>query len=554
MPWSCSSLLATLSPFAADQIRRAIYPQLAQDGSEAVTLHANLKMVVPEAPVPVATEADEEAEAGGVEAQPEWLRESAPSAYKRKGADRTLQQDPEATVQMGPGVPTWHWRTWQLSWSGSVDKAHEVRVYLISPLQNRLLGVLRVLLLGALLVVLLRRSTPGRDRPGHGPQSSAPPAAHAAAATAVVAALLSAMSALSWAGVARADLPDAQLLEQLRARVTKPAECRPSCASIDEVALDVSSAGLSLTATVHAGERTSVRLPGPAATWVPAEVSLDRGEAAVMLLEDGFLHVRVEPGVHVLQARGPLPETDALTLSFADHPHRARVHAEGYKVDGVRDDGRVEQAIQLSRMLSVDSDKPLEGAALPPFLLLERELELGPSWQTHNRLTRVSPLGTPILVRVPLLAGESVTDSAAEVVGGELQVSFGRDDAVIEWRSRLPTSSTIELSASKNKPWTERWTLRCGPIWHCVDSGLTPTHRVQGGTASPLSLPWPGERVSVAVTRPTPAAGASTAIDAAELEVTPGVRLQNATLTLQLRSSRGASQTVRLPSGHASSR
>ena len=59
-------------------------------------------------------------------------------------------------------------------------------------------------------------------------------------------------------------------------------------------------------------------MPGPAATWVPAEVSLDHHDAPMILLEDGFLHVRVEAGVHVLQARGPLPETDTLTLSFAD--------------------------------------------------------------------------------------------------------------------------------------------------------------------------------------------------------------------------------------------
>jgi hypothetical protein len=76
-----------------------------------------------------------------------------------------------------------------------------------------------------------------------------------------------------------------------------------------------------------------------------------------------------------------------------------------------------------------------------------------------------------------------------------------------------------------------------------------PAHRVQDGALAPLFLPWPGEHVSVAVTRPAPAAGAATAIDAADLDVTPGVRLQNATLALDVRSSRGASEAVRLPSG-----
>ncbi|MFI5308752.1 MAG: hypothetical protein ACHQ53_15450, partial [Polyangiales bacterium] len=549
------SLLLTSLSFAVDQIRTAIYPQLAQSWSGWNE--------TPQAPPVQPAAAPELERRGRSDASPEWLDQgaldslagsgakvarkalpvsSAPSQYAEP-TQRALQQDPEATVQMGPGIPLWQWKQWELHWSGPVDKAHQLQVYLLTPLENRALSVLRVALLAALLALLLRSATPGRDRPTRPGSGTATPFATVAAAVLACAATFFA------AQPARADMPDSALLTELKDRLTKPPECRPSCASIDDLLLDVSDAGLALTARVHAGDRTSVRLPGPAATWVPAEVTLDRRPAPLLLADDGFLHVRVEPGVHEVVARGPLPETDALTLAFADRPHRARAKARGFKVDGVREDGRVEQAVQLSRMLSVELGRPLQSAALPPWLLLERTIALGPSWEAHQKLSRVSPSGTPIMVRVPLLPGELVTDSSLEVSSGELLVSLGRDDASVEWSSRLTQSPTLALAASEGRPWTERFTVVCGPIWHCELSGLTPTHRVQGGRYELLLLPWPGERATLSVVRPPPAAGAGVAIDAADLDLTPGARLLNASLSLSLRSSRGGSERVGLPEG-----
>jgi len=63
----------------------------------------------------------------------------------------------------------------------------------------------------------------------------------------------------------------------------------------------------------------------------------------------------------------------------------------------------------------------------------------------------------------------------------------------------------------------------------------------------PAFAPWPGERVSVIVTRPESAGGQSVTIDSATLTVTPGVRMQRATLDVSLRTSRGASHSIHLP-------
>jgi len=576
-------LLLIALPFAVAQVRSALYPQLGGEGGGqfqlamvGVALQAPTPMraadaveeeeMLEEAPAPsspapeaAAAPAEQKSAAPSREAgqavRPESLKDDEYDTSSRAGsagiiavrkAQRALQQDPEATVQTGPGVPSWQWRTWQLRWSGPVDKAHELQLYLIPPPVNRALALLRVLLLAALIGVLWRAATPGRDKPGAAP----PPAPPSAAAAAMLIALLALLGSSTSASVAHAQtLPGRDLLDQLRDRLTKPAECRPHCATIDELQIRISGQELELVAAVHAGERTSIRLPGPAAAWVPAELTLDGRTAPAVLLEDGFLHARIEPGIHELRARGPLPPSESLTLALLDQPHRARVQAEGWTVDGVREDGRVEGALQLSRLLvpTAGEQTAAPSAALPPWLLLERTLELGPSWELHTRLSRVSPPGTPLRVRVPLLAGESVTDAALEVTAGEVQVAFGRDDTEVAWSSRLAQSARIDWVAAKGRPFSERWTLVCGPIWRCELGGLTPTALLGEGGYQPRFVPWPGERVSIRVLRPEPARGQSVTIDSAQLDVTPGVRMLKASLDLGVRSSRGGTQSVRLP-------
>ena len=58
-----------------------------------------------------------------------------------------LPLDPDALIQTGPGLPTWQWRSVQLRWNGPVDRAQQIRLWLVSPAMNLVLGLLRVALL-----------------------------------------------------------------------------------------------------------------------------------------------------------------------------------------------------------------------------------------------------------------------------------------------------------------------------------------------------------------------------------------------------------------------
>ncbi|MGD8859763.1 MAG: hypothetical protein PVI30_07115 [Myxococcales bacterium] len=557
-----ASLLIVVLPFAADQVRHALYPQLADRGAfggaelrqdapawlEGETMGAAAPHQEAAANVAMPKAVSGRKRAAGAldlasraasydDAKSEWLQEA-------------LVQDPEATVQTGPGVPTWSFRTWHMRWSGPVDRDHEVRLWLLSPPHNRLLALLRALLVAALLFVLLR-SAMGDDGPeptrdsGRGGGKGKSKAAVGAVAVAVAVGIATAGAA----GSARADFPDRALLEQLQERLTRAPACRPRCVSVDAMEIGVERGTLSLTLEVHAEDRTSVALPGPAKAWVPAAVRVDgRADGPSALLDDGFLHVRMEPGIHRVQVTGPLPSSESLTLSVPDRPARTRVSADGWKVDGVREDGRIEGALQLSRTIARGEDAELRSTELPEFFRIERKIQLGPTWQVSSTLHRITPVGTPTLVRVPLLPGESITESALDVVDGALQVSMGRDDTVVRWSSTLEIGPVLELVAAEGQPWTERWSVLCGPIWHCDISGVAPLSRVQAdGTFRPEFAPWPGESVRVVVSRPDAAPGRSITIDRASLDVSPGKRMLKAVLDLQVRSSRGGVQELALP-------
>src|SRR5690606_39523310 len=102
--------------------------------------------------------------------------------------------------------------------------------------------------------------------------------------------------------------------------------------------------------TVSAGTTAAVRLPGPAAAFVPSRGSVDRRPGvAAALGEDGFLRGRVEAGVHRIELEGALPDPNALQLELGELPRRATVAAEGYHVKGLRDDGHVDSTLRFDR-------------------------------------------------------------------------------------------------------------------------------------------------------------------------------------------------------------
>lgn len=573
--WGISALVLVgiALPFAVKQVRHGLYPQTepVASGSFAEGYYAGVAAAprameeqtavdaAPAAPPPM------EPPQAGVPSAPMPMRKSAQLYLQNqaasvvassKSSDEAYRQDPHAVIQTGSGVPTWSWNSQPLRWSGPVAKDHRIRLFLLSPFANLVFAVLRVLLVGLLALRLL-----ANPRVGEGLRSVRPSAA------AALLVLLLGVAGTTAAGEEQAQepnaanatkpsalegLPDDGILEELRERLTRPPACAPSCIATPDVRLTVKGAEVEVVAEVHAAADAAWPVPGPASAWVPRSVTVD-GQLAVSLVRrgDGFLHLRLPAGTHQVVVSGPLPPRDSLALQFVDRPRRMRAVADGWQVDGVREDGTTDGSVQLTRKLDAGSrgEAGSEGH-YEPWLEVTRVFEIGISWKVETVVRRVSPPGTPLVVKVPLLKGMLVTDADHPVKDGEVLLTFGRDEQETRWTSTLTPAdgATVALKAAEGKPWSEVWVVRCGAVWQCSAKGaFAPTSREEGGTLATEYHPWPGESLDLSFHRPAGAPGQSLTVDDASLHVSPGVRLLDATLALSIRASRSGPLTISLP-------
>ena len=533
--------------FAADQVRVGLHPQLATP-SPAARLSTVTGGAAPAAP---ATKAEVSGEAMVLEFE---AREKAPrqalgyagEAKSLRGlrltdADRynAYRLDPNAIIPTGPGVPRWSWQTIRLGWRGPVERDQQLHLTLASPRVNRVLAFVRVALTGLLLACVA----------GGALRSGGPLPLPASAARALVLVVV----VLGHAARARADFPSPEMLGELRNRLLERPECVPECASSPRLRLEVTRGALSARMEVDAATETAVPLPGSARHWSPTRVLLD-GQPAQGLWRapDGILWLETAAGIHQVLLEGPLPDVDRVEMPLPLRPRRVEARAEGWTVEGLREDGLADDNLEIVRVgeRTESARDGLQPAALPPFVLVERSLSLGLSPQADTRVVRVTPPGSAVVLEVPLVPGESVATPEVRVQGGKALVSMGPQVSEVSWHSILEQPTSLALRAPEAVSWTEIWRLDASPIWHVEVQGIPVVHRP--AEASPRLRewhPWPGEGVTITIVRPGAVPGPTLTVDQAVLETRPGLRARDTTLTLEIRSSRGGQHPLTLPEG-----
>ena len=548
--------------FLARQIRQAIYPALeTYEATGDLVLYRQMGVggfARPAAEERVMTEGVETTEPMGTDmaagdtnkVQPERRPSTPPPPSPEQ--PKLQETDPRAVVSTGPGLPDWQWSSVELQWSGPVDKEQRMRLFLIPPAGNFVLTLIRAALL--LLLVLRAFIAAGlRIDRRFLPAPPTGPANTVAAAVLLLAflSLLTAGPAAAMEPTAPAE-PDAGLLAELRAALLAPPDCHPECAASPRLFLDASPGALRLRFEVGAAAAVAVPLPA-GAQWLPAEVRIDGQPATIARTSDGRLWTRVDPGRHEILLAGPLPARETVQIPLPLRPHRVDVTATGWTVDGVHEDGQADDSLQLTRVRTLAEGAPagaLQPGELPPFLQVERTLRLGLTWHVDTRVSRLSPPGVPATVAVPLLPGESVTTAGVRVQKGTAQVSLGGQTPEVSWTSTLAPRAELRLNAPRTLAWTEVWRLEASPVWHVEPKGIPPVLGPEGAAVRiPEWRPWPGESVTLAISRPEGIAGQTLTIDHTTLTVRPGLRSTDAELDVRLRSSRGGRHTVVLPEG-----
>jgi hypothetical protein len=564
------ALVVITVPFAIHHVRAGLFPALERPWERADGM---IGVVMPQAAPPEGVEemvvADAAGEAGAA-AKGALNAPATPKSFQRGRPDATgdvpvsiavaapsdygrysksnFAPDPSATVPTGPGRPDWSWQAISLTWSGPVTRDQMVGLWLVPPWLNGVLSIVRVLLLVALARVFFLAWRGHESGAG-----AAAPAMPAPAATAAALALITLLAAPLRAD----DLPTPELLETLRARLLEPPSCAPNCATLASLSLGVAPERLDLRLTIDAAAEAGVPLPGGGTgegAWQPSAV-LVNGAAASALRRDGsgVLWLRVPRGRHEVQLAGALPPRTSVELALPLAPRRAALAGapSGWAVVGIQPDGTASGALQLVRAARAAAPEPgaarVEATAIPSFVQLMRTLELGLSWRSRTTVQRVAPQEGPIVVEVPLLAGESVTTPGVRVENGRALLAIPAGVGVLEVESTLAIAERIELAAAEGAPYTEAWVVAAGPLWHVEAEGIPPVDELREGQRARAWRPWPGEKLALAIERPAGVSAATLTIDRSQLALAPGLRATDARLTLSLRSSQGGQHILTLP-------
>ncbi len=534
-------------PFTAAQLQYALHPQLEQSSAARVVSAAFVAPAPPMQAPPkiiqqVAPPGVEEVSSNAVAApsggmlarqklQAVIVTGSTITASQLVGED----QDSRAVIQAGAGTPQWNdGNNYRLGWSGPVTPQQTTRLVIAPAWLVRLMRVLMVGLLAALLgrlVMNLWLPLRGRWLPSR--------------RSGVAAAALLAIALLP-AGVRAQALPDPQLLNQLRQRLTEAPKCAPQCAEVAQAQLQVNGAMLDVELESHVGATVALPLPTSDQVMPLADISVD-GHADPALLRNGDeLLLRLDRGVHRISLHYRLDGVDSAALHFMLPPQHIAFIGQGWSLEGVEAGRVLGDSITLRRVQTAADGQQLPTTQnFPPYVRLTRSIGLGLDWIVLNRVERIAPQEGGFSISLPLLPGEHPKGEGVLVKDGRIKVTFKAGESAVSWDSQLDRSTQLTLHAPPLGERAEVWEVAAAPMWH-VDATGVPTSASDDGLRFD---PLPGENLQLAITRPVAIAGDSLAIDSVQLASSIGERASELRLNVRARSTRGGEHAIDLPPG-----
>ena len=441
--------------------------------------------------------------------------------------------DSRSTIQAGAGTPGWdQGNDYQLGWSGPVTAEQTTRLLIAPRWLVRLLRVAMVAMLAALLAKLLASLRPWRL-----PWTAARGAGVAGALLLAVALLPSISHAQS--------LPNQQLLDQLKARLTEEPKCTPDCASVAQAQLQASGDTLDVALEVAAGATVALPLPQPDAALQLLDASVD-GHSAALARDGGDALLRLDRGVHRIGLRYRIGTVDSASLNFALRPQRVAFNGQGWSLDGVDGGRMLGDSLALQRVRVADNGGPAVVAQdFPPYVRLTRRLLLGVDWRVENTVERIAPANGGFSLSLPLLPGEHPQGDGALVKNGRIDVTFNAGSDTVRWTSRLDHAAKLALTAPALGERAEVWEIVAAPMWH-VDAQGVPTSASDAGLRF---QPLPGETLQLGFSQPVAVDGGSLAFDNVGVQSKVGERSTETTLALKARSTRGGEHAIALPAG-----
>ncbi len=554
-------VLLSFLPFAVEQARLAIYPQLekpySMDSSSYSDDQEELYDIQQEqTQMPSALMQSKEIVREKVRAIKKQAASGSMLPAPAPGYQKRYQEG--EVVQTGPGMPSWRWNKVDISVSGPIIVGQSIQLTITPPWVNRSLNLLRIVLFVLLAYLLWRRQSFNDPSSGSAAQAatatSKPEQPNAAANSAASASLLMVAAVLAFSGLGSnqalaADFPTPQMLEEYYQRLNQTAECQPDCLAINRLNIQASESVIVLNMDIATLAKVPLRLPLSVANSRSVKVTVN-GEATKQLsLYRNRAYLLLGKGLHRVQLHLSVTDLAQLQLQFDNIPQLTRYSGEGWQVSGIHKQALPSGRISLRKLKKqpvTETEKRLTANPIQPLVKVTRVLSLDVDWTLTTTVSRVAPATGPINLRVDLLSGESVTTAGVKVENSKVLVDLGQNSTSTSWRSDLQKTSPVTLTATDSKDYFEVWQLNPSLKWHASYQGIAP---IKSNAANLTWQPVADDQLAISLQKPEPLAGVSYAIDGVTMHYAPGKRLAKTVLELAFRASKGSDYPLQLPAG-----
>lgn len=559
-------LAASMLPYITHSLRSSVYPQLpAYDSSSAslfdlVTLssskHDESMALELAAPAPSAAAVAERYQAD-IRSKQALSDEQKVERIQVTGSlvtkEDLLEVNPDLSAQMltGPAVPQWTGRTVHLGWHGELVADQPWQLYLVPSWATRL-GDLVSGVLG--LVLLLWLSSPLHQtlKRWFKPLSSL---------AILLLVLPNAPSAQAQehsvnSALASPAYPSPELLAELKKRLTKAPACAPQCLSIERMLLQSRDGQPVVTLQVHASDKQLFKLPSVANL---AQQVLVDNKPALLMREDFSLWLALDTGVHQVQIWLQQP-VDQFQLAFDQYWHVLDNQQADWQLQlpSTVQDNQGPYTLQLQRVAPVTKtavSSAQQEADVGELLQVERRFYLSLRSSISTRITRLTASNKAVELLYPLQPGERPSNGwpvrdgklVVQLNAGESEISFESD-----WQPKTPLNLTA-APLTDHSNYLEVWRMFPAADWHLdikqVGAAM-PLERRDIANNQPLSasyLPWPGQQLSVELSRLTALKGDSLTVSHASLQGEVSGQASTWNLALSVLTSQAQSMPLQLP-------
>lgn len=455
----------------------------------------------------------------------------------------STQYDPSLQTQTGEAVPSFNHKVVQLNWEGPIKMNETTKLFLLPPLLNKLGHLLSIVFVSLISFALIFKflQVINSDFPtGITPRKNS---------TKVASAIILAFACLMGAQSTQANITiDPSILKELEARLTEPPKCLPNCAAIERAHIATANNQLQLEVIVNSSELIALPIPSSQALWKPTQVKIDGKIATLVESATHGLLVSLPKGQHKLEILANLQGQNSLNLKFPLPLHNLTSSVSGWALTGSPTALQTSQSLQLERVerdSSLGKEERLLPEPIATFVSVTRIIHIDLEWTIETIVRRVAPATGAINLEIPLLEGEAPLSTKVNEAG-KIAVHMEHDEDEYSWTSNLKDASTFELSATQNVPWIEIWSIDIGARWHMKTTGIAAIQLNEGDNI-PVWQPWPGEKLSVDISRPVAVKGKHLTIDNAHLKVSPGSTSSINELSLSVRTNQGGQYTFQIP-------